>query len=130
MHRLRGEPNVRHHGNACVHQRANAGGNAHTTFYFDGVGTGFPHHPGGAQYRLLVGCLISTKWEVCHHQCLSGAPDDAPGQRNHFVQRYFRGGLVTVDDVRGGVPNQKNRNICLGHRLSGGVIVGGKHRPF
>ena len=127
--RLRGQADVSHDRDTCVHERLDLRQHAMAAFELDRLSPTLLHEAGCGLQRLSRRGLVAAERQVGDDDRALRAPNDAAHQRQQFVDGHGQRGVVPVDDVRGGVPDEKNRHASLVEHPRRRVVVRGEHGP-
>ena len=111
--RLRGQPDVRHHADVRLGDRADARDHASGALELDDVGAALLDEPDRARDRLLVRDLVRAERKVADDERAPRRPRHRAGQEDHLVERHRHGRLVAEHHHRGRVADEDQLDARL-----------------
>src|SRR5690606_30928291 len=130
VHRLRGEAEVAHHGDAGRDHRLDLRDDPAAALQLDRVRAGLLEEPGGGPQRLGHVRLVRAERQVGDHHGALGAADDGGGERDQVVHGHGDGRVVPVHHHRGGVADEQHGDAHLVEDPRGERVVRGEHGPL
>ena len=125
VHRLRLQPDVRHHRYAAFGQASNGVGDDLAAFELDRLRTALLQQPRCVAQRVGGVRLVSHERHVGDDQRSAGATNDRLGVVDNVVQCHRNGGIQTENDFAQRVAHQDHRNLSFVHQPCGRMIVRG-----
>ena len=108
MFRLRGETDVCDNRNTCTNYGTNPLGHSGVGLDFDSVCPAFFHEARRRCDRLCGRLLVTAEGEIGDHHSTGCAACYRGYERNHLVKSNGESGLISVDDISGGVTDKKH----------------------
>ncbi len=128
--RLRRQPDVRHHADVRLGDRADARHHPSGALELDQVGAAFLDEPDRARDRLLVGDLVRAEGHVADHERSPRRAGDGARQEDHLVQGDGDRRLVPEHHLGRAVADQDQLDARLVREQRRGSVVGGEHHDL
>jgi hypothetical protein len=109
VHRLRGQPQVRHHRDSGLHQFLHLVHHPLAAFELDRVRPGFLQEPDRGGQGLARRDLVGAERQVRDDHRPPGAADHGGGERDQVVHRHRNGAVVAEDDHPGRVADEQHQ---------------------
>ena len=111
--RLRRQPDMRHHADVRLGDRAHARHHPSRPFELDEVGAAFLDEPDRARDGLLVGDLVRAERHVADHERSPRRAGDCAREEDHLVERHRERRLVAEHHLRRAVADEDQLDACL-----------------
>jgi hypothetical protein len=127
VHRLWGQPDVTHHGNACLDDLVDGGGGARTPLELDGLGCTLLDKPP----RVLEGDFRAHL--VAHERHIDGQvsrtqpASDASAVVDHVLEGHAQGVRMALDDHADAVADEDDVDVGGIDQTRHGGVIGGDH---
>ena len=127
---LGSETDMRHDGYARRHDAADLLGAPHAALELHRMGLGLFHEPECSVQRLVGSGLVGTEGHICHDESPGHGCRDGSRQRDEVIDGHWKGGVVAIDVVAGGVPYQQEIDASLVENGGGELVVAGEAGDF
>src|SRR5437867_2830161 len=127
VHGLRREPQVAHHRDPGLDERAYSLSDANPAFQFHRLRAAFLQHAARVRQRLRRPGLVTHERHIGHDMSTSRAADHRLNVVQHLIHRYRDRGVVAENHHTQTVADQDQRDTGRLHEPRGGVVVGGEH---
>ncbi|CAH1702002.1 hypothetical protein BOSEA1005_21701 [Hyphomicrobiales bacterium] len=122
VHRLRRQPDMRHHRDAALDQEGDGLRHALPAFELQRPATGFLHDAGGVTERLFRAFLVAAEGHVDDDQRPPGAAHHRLPVQDHHFQRHRHGTVEAVHDHAEGIPDKQKIAVAIRQRRHGGGV--------